>query len=98
MELEVYPFSCWRKAHRHLCFHTLQRPPLPFLHSPTTQMLHVQVRTMLDILIDCVLPSVGSLACKSSAEYSEAGTQIRTGFWKGMFATGRKKFGRESFM
>lgn len=84
-------------AHRHPCFHAVQRPPLSFLHSPTTQMLLMQVRTLLDIPIDCVLLSIASLTCKPSTEYRQAGSQIRTGFKKGMFATGKKKFGRESF-
>lgn len=93
----ILPFSLlFPSAQRHPCFHAVQRPPLPFLPSPTMQMLLVQLRTLPDILIDCVLLSIASLACKPSTEYREAGSQIRTGFEKGMFATGKKKFGRES--
>lgn len=56
------------------------------------QMLLVQVRTLLDILIVSVLLSVAGLACKPSTEYREAGSQVRTGFERGMFTTGKRKF------
>lgn len=82
----------------HMDTRPLQRRPLLFLHSPSMQLLLVQVRTLLGILIDCVLLSVASLACKPSTEYREAGSQIRTGFKKNVFATGRKEFGTERFM
>lgn len=62
------------------------------------QMLLVQVKTLLDILIVSVLLSVAGLACKPGTEYREAGSQVRTGFKRGMFTIGKKKFGKERFM